>query len=99
VAKVTSKLQVTIPKAVATAHGITPGTEIQFESAGDTIRVRVVGRRRPQPTIQDRLRSFDSATARQRERDKKFRRAYPELLEAKDRGWRREDLYVRGIPG
>ena len=33
--RVTSKLQVTIPKAVADRYGIAPGVEIAFEPAGD----------------------------------------------------------------
>lgn len=33
-AKVTSKLQVTLPKHIAALHGIAPGDDIQFESAG-----------------------------------------------------------------
>jgi len=44
VARVTSKLQVTIPKAVADRYAIEPGAEIVFEPAGDVIRV-VPGRR------------------------------------------------------
>ena len=38
-AKVTSKLQVTVPKAVADRYGIKPGDEIRFEDAGEVIRV------------------------------------------------------------
>ena len=38
--KVTSKLQVTLPKAIAQAHGIRPGDEIEWASAGETIRVQ-----------------------------------------------------------
>ena len=44
-ARVTSKLQVTIPKAVADRYAIEPGAEIEFEPAGDVIRV--IPRRRP----------------------------------------------------
>ena len=40
--KVTSKLQVTIPKSVAERHRIRPGDEIRWASAGDGIRI--VGR-------------------------------------------------------
>jgi AbrB family looped-hinge helix DNA binding protein len=100
-AKVTSKLQVTIPKAVADAHGIRAGAELAFESAGDVIRVQVVGATtRHVPGAADlaqRLASFDQATVRQGERNRWFRKHHPELLEAEDRGWRREDLYGRGL--
>ncbi len=37
--KITSKLQVTIPKAIADQYGIKPGDEIEFQPAGDVIRV------------------------------------------------------------
>ena len=39
--RVTSKLQVTIPKAIAERHGIRPGVEVDWQSAGDVIRVVV----------------------------------------------------------
>jgi bifunctional DNA-binding transcriptional regulator/antitoxin component of YhaV-PrlF toxin-antitoxin module len=37
--KVTAKLQVTLPKALAEKYGIVPGSEIVWEAAGDAIRV------------------------------------------------------------
>ena len=37
--KVTSKLQVTVPKALAERYGIRPGDDIRFEEAGEVIRV------------------------------------------------------------
>jgi bifunctional DNA-binding transcriptional regulator/antitoxin component of YhaV-PrlF toxin-antitoxin module len=40
-AKVTSKLQVTVPKALA-ENAIRPGDEIAWEAAGDVIRVVTV---------------------------------------------------------
>jgi bifunctional DNA-binding transcriptional regulator/antitoxin component of YhaV-PrlF toxin-antitoxin module len=98
-AKVTSKLQVTIPKVVADAHGIRPGAELSFESAGDVIRIHVVGEvdgGNPDD-LQQRLASFDRATARQALRNRWFRKHHRELIEAGDRGWRREELYDRGL--
>jgi hypothetical protein len=47
------------------------------------------------PGVEDRLKRFDEATRRQREREKQ-RGEQPLLLE--DRGWKREDLYDRGRP-
>ncbi len=44
---VTSKGQVTIPKKVRTALGITPGTKVSFETEGSTARLRVVNTRKP----------------------------------------------------
>ncbi len=93
-AKVTSKLQVTIPKAIADQYGIKPGDEIEFQAAGDVIRVVPPGRRYgPRLSLAERRRLFDESTARQREREKG--RSWPTPLSG-DRGWRREDLYIRG---
>lgn len=97
--KVTSKLQVTIPKAIADAHRIRPGVHIVFESADDTIRIRVTSARARPSDLPRRLSGFDAATRRQAERDQKLRAERPELFEGvADRGWRREDLYDRGVP-
>jgi AbrB family looped-hinge helix DNA binding protein len=89
--KVTSKLQVTIPKAIADRHGVRPGDEVRFVSAGDTIRLE-----RPQSakslSVAERLRLFDAATRRQRKRDA----AWGRIPTPKDRGWTREELYTRG---
>lgn len=98
--KVTSKLQVTIPKAIAQAHGIRPGTEIAFESAGEAIRITLVTEPPAAGANEDldwRLRLFDQASARQARRNRMLRpkpRGVPH-----DRGWKREDLYERGLPG
>jgi hypothetical protein len=46
--------------------------------------------------VTERLASFDRATARQTERNRWFHEHHPALLEPRDRGWRREDLYDRG---
>jgi AbrB family looped-hinge helix DNA binding protein len=95
-AKVTSKLQVTIPKHIADEYGIVPGDEVEFVPAGDSIRVIVPRQRlRSRLSLEERLRLFDEATARQREREKHM--TLPESPPA-DRGWRREDLYTRGKP-
>ena len=36
--KVTSKLQLTVPKAIADKYGIRPGDELDWVAAGDSIR-------------------------------------------------------------
>ena len=95
-AKVTSKLQVTVPKAVADRFGIRPGDEIEWIVEGDTIRVVRGDRRRALSTI-ERLTIFDEATARQRERNKQWRRSHGSKPPA-DRGWTRAELYSRGEP-
>ena len=69
--KVTSKLQVTVPKAIAKRYGIRPGDEIRFEEAGEVIRV-VPDEACTQSDgldIETRLRLFDAATAWQRARE------------------------------
>lgn len=90
----TSKLQVTVPKALAVAHGIKPGDEIEWASAGETIRILPVGRERGVLGPTDRLRLFDLGTARQRRRQRGRR-----VRKATERGWIREDLYERGRAG
>ena len=95
-AKVTSKLQVTIPKHIADEYGIAPGDEIDFVPAGDSIRV-ILPRQRPRSmlSLEERLRLFDESRARQREREKHM--VLPKDPPA-ERDWRREDLYTRGKP-
>jgi bifunctional DNA-binding transcriptional regulator/antitoxin component of YhaV-PrlF toxin-antitoxin module len=96
VAKITSKLQVTIPKALAERYGLTPGREIAFLPAGDAIRVVPEGRSQASAgDVGVRLELFDQATRRQRARDVKRRAKRP----PSSRGWRREQLYTRGRPG
>ena len=90
-AKVTSKLQVTLPKALAERHAIRPGDEIAWESAGDVIRV-VPGARRSTLDRDARLRLFDESTVRQRRRN----RVVVRPAAGAPRGWSREDLYSRG---
>ena len=95
-AKVTSKLQFTIPKAVAEAHRIEPGTELQVESADGVIRLRVARADAGDGTDarEVAVEAFDAATERQmrREAESGFTRDEAETA----RGWRREDLYDRG---
>ncbi len=90
-AKVTSKLQVTVPKAIADAFGIRPGDQIEWVAAGNVIRVLPARFNRKLQTA-DRLRLFDQATERQKRRQRNFRRQKAEA----DRGWKREELYRRG---
>lgn len=93
VGRVTSKLQVTVPKAIADRYGITPGTELAWLEAGDAIRVvpqhASAG---PADDVELRLRLFDEATRRQRARE-----ARRTLAPSPDRGWTRDELYERGV--
>ena len=89
----TSKRQVTVPKALADRYGIVPGADLEWQAAGDVIRVIPPGRRVETASVQTRLAWFDAATERQRarqagERGKKKRPA--------DRGWTRDELHDRG---
>lgn len=91
--KVTSKLQVTLPKAIATAYGIKPGDEIEWLPGGDSIRVVPARRHLTLQDIPSRLALFDEATHRT------DRLAVPSAATAsEDRGWSREDLYDRPRP-
>lgn len=92
-AKITSKLQVTLPKRIAEAHGIAPGDRIEFESSGDDIRILTESKKRTSSlSREERLRLFDEATRRIQERA----RDLPETDEPGGRGWTREALYRRG---
>ena len=91
----TSKLQVTIPKAIAERYGIAPGTEIEWLAAGEAIRVVPPGERRRLPDRARRLGVFDRATERQRVRQS----GKKPVKAGTDRGWRRDDLYARAGAG
>jgi AbrB family looped-hinge helix DNA binding protein len=89
-AKVTTKLQVTVPKAIADRFGIAPGDEIEWRAEGNAIRV--LPRAGVAGTLdrEARLSSFDAATARQEARNRPRRRGA-----RAGRGWTREELYER----
>jgi AbrB family looped-hinge helix DNA binding protein len=97
--KVTSKLQVTVPKAIADQYGIRPGDELKWTAGGESIRVEPVrGRAKAgQPlTVTERIKLFDQGTKRLREIEVK--KAVRPRADSGDRGWSREDLYDRGLP-
>ena len=105
-AKVTSKLQLTVPKAIADRYGIRPGDELEWVAAGNSIRVTLSNfssGKEHSRSVEDRLKLFDQATERQRRREVNPERreipaeGAPKPHERK-RGWRREDLYTRGRP-
>jgi bifunctional DNA-binding transcriptional regulator/antitoxin component of YhaV-PrlF toxin-antitoxin module len=105
--KVTSKLQVTLPKALADAYGIRPGDEIAWLAAGSTITVV------PAPSAARR-----SSMSRE-QREERFLRQQADIRRASEepaflerwraglgderpvttgatadaRGWSRDDLY------
>jgi AbrB family looped-hinge helix DNA binding protein len=90
-AKVTSKYQVTVPKAIADRYSIRPGDQIEWTPAGDVIRIVPAGKQTTPDDRDSKLRTFDQATKRHRERS-----SAPGAKRSRSRGWRREDLYGRG---
>jgi AbrB family looped-hinge helix DNA binding protein len=88
--KITSKLQITLPKAVAERFGLKPGDDIEFVPAGDVIRLEPPAKRVSMQLRAKRLAVFDQATQRQRDRDRRSR------SQSTDRGWTREELYDLG---
>jgi AbrB family looped-hinge helix DNA binding protein len=88
--KVTSKYQVSIPKALAERIGIRVGDELEWEDASGTLRVRLATAVKTALPVRERLRLFDAATARQSERERRNR-----LPRGRGRGWTREELYAR----
>ena len=95
--KVTSKLQLTVPKAIADQYGIRPGDELQWITAGEAIRVipaRKNNRNEQERTVKERLELFDQATQRQRRRQAKAGK----VVSPAGRGWKREELYGSSFP-
>lgn len=86
----TSKLQVTIPKALADQYRIKPGDEIEWQAAGDTIRLVPARARRTRASSEERLAQFRAATKRAEESQRGYK-----FEPTTDRGWTREDLYER----
>lgn len=88
----TSKRQVTIPKSIAVQYGIDAGDQIDFQPAGEAIRV--LPRARPEATPAEGLARFDRATERQRARE--AARGHAGSADAAaDRGWTRAEMYTR----
>jgi bifunctional DNA-binding transcriptional regulator/antitoxin component of YhaV-PrlF toxin-antitoxin module len=97
VAKVTSKLQLTVPKAIAERYQIHPGDELDWLPAGDAIRVVKRDTESLEPvSLEQRLRLFDQATLRQQKREAAGRKRKTTMATA-ERGWTREELYRRGL--
>lgn len=88
--KVTSKLQVSLPKALAERYGIRPGDDIKWEAAGEIIHVIPPERVVPEHSRDEQLSFFDEATLRQQQRQ-----IDRQLSRPSERGWSREDLYER----
>ena len=104
--KVTSKLQLTVPKAIADQYGIRPGDELEWIPAGDSIRVELVRRKANaghELTTEEKLALFDANTKWLDElqaEQLKEARAKGSSVTRESRGWTRDDLYNddRGLP-
>jgi len=94
--KVTTKLQVTLPKALAERYGIRPGDEITWKPAGEALRVEIPGREETSSlTLEQKLGLFDESWRHQLKRQAKR----PRKRLTRIRGWTREELYGdRGRP-
>lgn len=91
-AKVTSKLQITLPKKLAEEHNIAPGDDIRFESAGGAIRII---HQQGIPTLlsrEERLRLFNEASERTNAR---FQTLLISTQPGEGRDWTRDELYDR----
>jgi len=103
--KVTSKLQLTVPKKIADQYGIKPGDELEWIPAGESIRV-VLARRKAKAgdrlTTEEKLALFDANTRRvDRLQAKELKAAQADgtRITRENRGWSREELYEdRGLP-
>jgi bifunctional DNA-binding transcriptional regulator/antitoxin component of YhaV-PrlF toxin-antitoxin module len=96
-AKVTSKLQLTLPKAIADRYKIRPGDDLEWLPAGEAIRVvkRDAAKVVEPAVLERRLRLFDQATVRQGKRDAAT--SVKKQAHSPGRGWTREELYDRGL--
>ncbi|HEY1657594.1 MAG TPA: AbrB/MazE/SpoVT family DNA-binding domain-containing protein [Candidatus Sulfotelmatobacter sp.] len=103
--KVTSKLQLTVPKVIADQYGIRPGDELEWIPAGESIRVELVRRKAKagqELSTEERLELFDANTKwlDELQRDQlKEAKAKGTHTTRETRGWTREELYEdRGFP-
>ena len=92
-AKVTRKLQITIPKALADRAGIRAGQDIAWYADEGGLRVVPVADGPSELSPVERAREFMRIVAEHR------RPASPGVDRSADRGWMREDLYDRGVSG
>jgi len=103
---VTSKLQLTVPKAIADQYGIRPGDELEWIPAGESIRVKLVSRKVKSGhklATKERLELFDANTKWLDElqaEQLKEAGARGTRVTRENRGWTREELYDddRGLP-
>jgi len=103
--KVTSKLQLTVPKKIADQYGIRPGDELEWIPAGDSIRVELARRKAKSGmrlSPEERLALFDANTKWLDElqaEQLKEAKSKGTRITRENRGWTREEIYGdRGFP-
>ena len=102
--KVTSKLQLTVPKKIADQYGIRPGDELEWIPAGESIRVELVRRKATaghELTTDEKLALFDANTKWLNElQAEELKKNQGNRVTRENRGWTREELYEdeRGLP-
>jgi|ERR1700722_8857229 AbrB family looped-hinge helix DNA binding protein len=103
-AKVTSKLQLTVPKAIADQYGIKPGDELEWIPAGESIRIELVKRKANaghELTTEERLALFDAGMKRvDKLQAEELKKNQGRRVTREERGWTREEIYndERGLP-
>jgi AbrB family looped-hinge helix DNA binding protein len=102
--KVTSKLQLTVPKKIAAEYGIRPGDELEWIPAGESIRVELVRRKvkaGQELTAEERVAVFDASMKRaDKLQAQELKKNKGMRVTRESRDWTREDLYdpPRGLP-
>jgi len=96
-AKVTSKLQITIPKRIAEQYGIKPGDELEFVPRTGGIQLLPQGRiSEPRLSPEERVRLFEDSMAYVDKRAEEL--GIKPVADESQRDWTREELYTRGKP-
>jgi len=95
--KVTSKLQLTVPRKIADQYGIRPGDELEWVPAGESIRVELVRRRAKaghELTAEERVALFDESMRRvDRVQAEELKNNKGRRVARVGRDWTRADLY------
>lgn len=99
-AKIKKEGHLPVPKALAEQFGIHPGESIRFEKVGNGILLSTDAPL-DSSVIEKRLESFDRATRRMEVKPVPTVKRKPrsKSIHPDDRGWSREELYLRGRIG
>lgn len=69
-AKVSARLQVTLPKSLAAQYRIEPGSIVEWQAAGTVLQLLPASALRKALSKSERLAMFDAASARQKRRQR-----------------------------